>query len=144
MDRRRGSADPMANKRASADPSKEAHGLYMVEKYERVIDYLYPLAQTIPRKHGTFRELLIKQLFLVAEHLNDAIKANQLSRCYVLVGSLGQLRLLLRSMVHHKRKLMTEHQLEIAQGLIGEVGAMLGGWIKRLQEQKKGAKLERA
>jgi hypothetical protein len=30
----------------------------MVEKYERVIDYLYPLAQTIPRKHGTFRELL--------------------------------------------------------------------------------------
>jgi hypothetical protein len=33
----------------------------MVEKYERVIDYLYPLAQTIPRKHGTFRELLIRQ-----------------------------------------------------------------------------------
>lgn len=45
----------MTSKRASADPSKEAHGLYMVEKYERVIDYLYPLAQTIPRKHGTFR-----------------------------------------------------------------------------------------
>jgi hypothetical protein len=63
----------MANKRASADPSKEAHGLYMVEKYERVIDYLYPLAQTVPRKHGTFRELLIRQLFLVAEHLNDAL-----------------------------------------------------------------------
>ena len=81
----------MTNKRASADPSKEAHGLYMVEKYERVIDYLYPLAQTIPRKHGTFRELLIRQLFLVAEHLNDAIKANQLSRCYVLDGAMGQL-----------------------------------------------------
>jgi hypothetical protein len=41
----------MTSKRASADPSKEAHGLYMIEKYERVIDYLYPLAQTIPRKH---------------------------------------------------------------------------------------------
>lgn len=81
----------MTAQRASADPSKEAHGLYMVEKYERVIDYLYPLAQTIPRKHGTFRELLIQQLFLAAEHLNDAIKANQLSRCYVLDGSLGQL-----------------------------------------------------
>ena len=116
----------------------------MVEKYERVIDYLYPLAQTIPRKHGTFRELLIRHLFLVAEHLNDAIKANQLSRCYVLDGSLGQLRLLLRFMVHHKRKLITEHQLETAQALVGEVGAMLGGWIKRLQEQKKGAKVERA
>lgn len=129
----------MTVKRASADPSKEAHGLYMVEKYERVIDYIYPLAQTVPRKHGTFRELLIRQLFLVAEHLNDAIKANQLSRCYALDSSLGQLRLMLRFMVHHKRKLITEHQQEIAQEFIGEVGAMLGGWIKRL----KGAKIDR-
>ncbi len=67
----------MNKKRASADPSKEAHGLYMVEKYERVVDYIYPIAQSIPRKHGVFRELLIRQLFLVAEHLNTAIKANQ-------------------------------------------------------------------
>jgi len=108
----------------------------MVEKYERVIDYLYPLAQTIPRRHGTFRELLIRQLFLVAEHLNDAIKANTLGRCYVLDGSLGQLRLMLRFMVHHKRKLMTEHQQEAAQSLIGEVGAMLGSWIKRQKAAK--------
>ena len=110
----------------------------MVEKYERVVDYLYPLAQTIPRKHGTFRELLIRQLFLVAEHLNEAIKSNQLSRCYVLDGSLGQLRFMLRFMLHHKRKLITEHQLETSQSLIAEVGAMLGGWIKRLREQKRG------
>ena len=129
----------MNNKRASTDPAKEAHGLYMVEKYERVIDYIYPLAQTIPRKHGTFRELLIRQLFLVAEHLNDAIKANQLSRCYVIDGSLSQLRLMLRFMLHHKRKLITEHQLETAQALVGEVGAMLGSWIKKLHTNKKGA-----
>lgn len=129
----------MSIRRASDDPSKEAHGLYMVEKYERVIDYLYPLAQTIPRKHGTFRELLIKHLFLVAEHLNDAIKANNLSRCYTLDGSLGQLRLMLRFMIHHKRKLITENQQEVCQSLVGEVGAMLGSWIKRL----KGVKLER-
>jgi len=103
-----------------------------------VIDYLYPLAQTIPRKHGTFRELLTRQLFTVAEHLNDAIKANQLSRCYTLDASLGQLRLMLRFMVHHKRKLLTEHQLETSQALLGEIGAMLGNWIKRLRETKKG------
>jgi len=108
----------------------------MVEKYERVIDYLYPLAQTVPRKHGTFRELFIRQLFLVAEQLNDAIKAKILSRCYVLDGGLGQLRLMLRFMVHHKRKLITEHQQEIAQLLIGEVGAMLGSWIKRLKSAR--------
>jgi len=127
----------MNKKRASADASKEAHGLYMVEKYERVVDYIYPIAQSIPRKHGVFRELLIRQLFLVAEHLNTAIKANQLSRCYALDGSLSQLRLLLRFMVHHRRKMLTEHQLETAQALIAEVGAMLGSWVKRLQKAKK-------
>jgi len=116
----------------------------MVEKYERVIDYLYPLAQTIPRKHGTFRELFIRQLFLVAEQLNAAIKANQLSRCYVLDGGLGQLRLQLRFMIHHKRKLITEHQLETSQALLGEVGSMLGSWIKRLHDQKNGGRIERA
>jgi hypothetical protein len=134
----------MTNKRASADPSKEIHGLYMIEKYERIIDYLYPLAQTIPRKHGAFRELLIQHLFLVAEHLNDAIKINQLNRCYVLDSSLGHLRLLLRFMMHHKRKLITEHQLETAQTLINEIGCMLGKRIKRLREQKKDANIERA
>ena len=62
----------------------------------------------------------------------------------MLDGSLGQLRLLLRFMVHHKRKLMTEHQLEIAQALISEVGAMLGSRIKKLHEQKKAASCRRS
>ena len=73
----------------------------------------------------------------IAEHLNTAIKANRLSKCYVLDGSLAQLRLLLRFMVHHRRKMLTEHQLETAQTLIAEVGAMLGSWVKRLQKAKK-------
>ena len=37
----------MTAKRATAQPGKEAHGLYMLEKYERVIEYLYPIAQNI-------------------------------------------------------------------------------------------------
>lgn len=103
----------------------------MVEKYERVVDYLYPISQSIPRKHGVFRELFIKQLFLVSDNLYEAIKVNQLNRCYILDGSLSHLRMLLRFMVHHKRKLITEHQLEVGQTLIQEVGAMLGSWIKK-------------
>jgi hypothetical protein len=37
-------------------------------------------------------------------------------------------------MVHHKRKLITEHQLEIAQEMISEIGSMLGKWIGRLKK----------
>ena len=45
----RGATAPtaMTAKRATAQPGKEAHGLYMLEKYERVIEYLYPIAQNI-------------------------------------------------------------------------------------------------
>jgi hypothetical protein len=124
------------NNKSSSEPNKEAFKLYMVEKYERVVDYLYPIAQSIPRKHGVFRELFIKQLFLVSDNLYEAIKINQLNRCYILDGSLGHLRMLLRFMVHHKRKLITEHQLEVSQTLIQEVGAMLGSWIKKLKSSK--------
>jgi hypothetical protein len=129
-----------SEKRATNNPDQEAYRLYMVEKYERVIEYLYPIIQSIPRKHGSFRELMIRQLFLVADHLNDAIKANQLSRCYTLDGSLGQLRLMLRFMVSYKRKMLTEHQLETVQAMIGEVGSMLGAWIKRLRQIKNPAR----
>jgi hypothetical protein len=37
------------NNKSSSEPNKEAFKLYMVEKYERVVDYLYPIAQSIPR-----------------------------------------------------------------------------------------------
>lgn len=124
----------MTSKRSSSQPGKEAHGLYMVEKYERVIEYLYPIAQNVPRQHGIFKELLIKQLFYVGEKLNDAIKANQLSRCYALDSALEQLRLYLRFMVSYKRKMITEHQLEVAQSLLAEVGGMLNAWIVKLRK----------
>jgi len=125
----------MTAKRATAQPGKEAHGFYMLEKYERVIEYLYPIAQNIPRKHGVFRDLLIEHLFHTAQLLADAIKVNQLNRCYLLDSAIAQLRLLTRFMVHHKRKMITEHQLEVIQELIAEVGSMLGKWICRLKKK---------
>lgn len=41
------------------NPEKEAVQSYeqmlIVEKYETVIAYLYPIAQNLPRRHGTAR-----------------------------------------------------------------------------------------
>jgi hypothetical protein len=125
----------MTAKRATEQPGKEAHGLYMLEKYERVIEYLYPIAQNIPRKHGVFRDLFISHLFHTASLLSDAIKVNQLNRCYLLDSAIAHLRMLTRFMVHHKRKLITEHQLEISQEMISEIGSMLGKWIGRLKKK---------
>lgn len=37
--------------------------LLIVEKYERVIAYLYPIIQRTPRKHGIARDYLLARLF---------------------------------------------------------------------------------
>ena len=48
------------------EPIKEAGACYdqmaVVEKYERVISYLYPLAQSLPRKHGVARGMFLAAL----------------------------------------------------------------------------------
>jgi hypothetical protein len=34
----------------------------VVEKYETVIQYLYPIAQNLPRKHGVVRDMFLQCL----------------------------------------------------------------------------------
>jgi len=63
----------MTAKRATAQPGKEAHGLYMFEKYERIIEYFYPIAQSIPRKQRRKLSLMLKH------HEHDAWKRSQIS-----------------------------------------------------------------
>ncbi len=48
------------------EPEKEVTQCYeqmnIVEKYETVIAYLYPIAQNIPRKHGVAKAMFIECL----------------------------------------------------------------------------------
>lgn len=39
----------------------------IIEKYETVIHYLYPIAQSLPRKHGVVRDMFLQTLFNQAE-----------------------------------------------------------------------------
>jgi len=52
----------------------------IVEKYERVISYLYPIAQSIPRKHGVARDMFLQCLMGVPDTLVQAGKSNQVSK----------------------------------------------------------------
>ena len=55
-------------------PEKEVTQCYeqmnIVEKYETVIAYLYPIAQNIPRKHGVAKAMFIECLL---EQVNTAV-----------------------------------------------------------------------
>lgn len=103
----------------------------IVEKYERTIAYLYPIAQSIPRKHGVAREMFLQCLLGIPDLLFQAGKSNQVSKIYAADAGLAQLRFWLRFLLSIKA--MTTHQLQTAQVLLSEVGKLVGAWIKGRQ-----------
>ena len=45
------------------EPVSNYDQMAIMEQYERVIAYLYPIAQSIPRRHGIARDMFLKALF---------------------------------------------------------------------------------
>jgi hypothetical protein len=107
--------------------------MVILEKYERVISYLYPIAQSIPRKHGTAREMFLQCLLGAPDTIIQAGKSNQVSKVYAADAQLAHLRYWVRFLT--TIRCVTLHQQQTSQVLIAEVGAMIGAWIKRKKPQ---------
>ena len=118
------------------DAAQSYEQMIVVEKYETVIAYLYPIAQNLPRKHGVaksmFTECLLEQVKLFVE----AGKSNQISRLYIADAGLSHLRFWLRFLSSNPVRGITPHQVETAQVLIAEVGRLLGGWM--VKQKRRG------
>ena len=121
-------------------PEKEVTQCYeqmnIVEKYETVIAYLYPIAQNIPRKHGVAKAMFIECLLEQVKLIVEAGKSGQISHLYVADAGLSQLRFWLRFLVSKQVRSITPHQVETAQVLIAEVGRLLGAWI--VKQKRRG------
>ena len=101
----------------------------IVEKYEKVILYLYPIIQSMPRKHGIARDMFMACLLGQVRLFIDAGKSTQVSKLYIADAGLADLRFWLRLVNGKLVRSMTNHQCETALVLIAEVGKMLGAWI---------------
>ena len=112
-----------------ADASQTYEPMAVVEKYETVIRYLYPIAQNLPRKHGVARDMFLTCLLGQVQLFVEAGKSNQISRLYVADGGLANLRFWLRFLSSGQVKGITPHQVKTAQVLVADVGKMLGAWI---------------
>jgi hypothetical protein len=112
------------------DDTPNPKQMAIVEKYEHVIAYLYPILQNAPRKHGVARDLMLETLLKQVELIILAGKSSQPSRVYSADANLAYLRFWLRFAADPKQKILTPHQHRAAQVLIGEVGAMIGAWAK--------------
>jgi hypothetical protein len=110
--------------------------LLIIEKYERVLSYLYPIIQRTDRKHGIVRDKFLEKLFEQPELFIQAGKSNQISKLYAADANLAVLRFYLR-FYREKIKHITIKQEGHAQTLIAEVGSILGAWIHRNKGQSR-------
>ncbi len=117
------------------DETASYRQLAVVEKYETVINYLYPILQNVPRKHGIARDIMMRVLFEEVELIIEAGKSKSPSRLYSADAHLALLRFWLRFAADPARKLITPKQHRVAQAMIAEVGGMLGAWIKTVKRK---------
>lgn len=107
--------------------------MLIVEKYERVMNYLYPIFQSIPNKHSVLRTIAIEHLHKFPGLIYSAAKSNQISKLYLADSHLAELRMFLRRIVHIHH--MTLKQQKTTMILIGTVGKLLGFWISRVKHK---------
>lgn len=118
------------------DTNQNYEPMAVVEKYETVIKYLYPIAENLPRKHGVARDMFLTCLLGQVQLFVEAGKSNQVSRLYIADAGLSHLRFWLRFLCGEQVRGITPHQVQTAQVLIAEVGKMLGAWI--IKQKRRG------
>lgn len=109
--------------------------MVIVEKFESVYDYLYPIAQNIPNKHGVVKKMLLECLVDQFRLFHIAGKSNQIARLHDADAGLAYLRNLLRLLSKPYIRSMTLHQVETAQVLISEVGKIMGAWVVKIKRK---------
>ena len=121
-------------------PIKESISNYeqmlIIEKYEKVINYLYPIIQNLANKHAVAKDIFLRLLFQQIELFQQAAKLSQVSKLYIVDGNLGSLRFWLRFFVNEKIKGLTNHQKATIEQLLAEVESLLGKWIKKINSLK--------
>lgn len=105
----------------------------LVEKYEQLINYCYPIFQSIPRKHGIARDRMLRTLFGQVDLLIQAGKSTGPSKLYAADANLALLRFWLRFAADSNRRLITMRQHQASLAMVAEVGKMLGAWIKNVR-----------
>lgn len=103
--------------------------LIIIEKYEAFLNYIYPIAQNMPRKHGALRDLVLRTAISQVDLFYRAVKSSQKSKLYEADAGLATLRFLMR--ICTSKKLMTPHQHQVASIKIAEVGGILNSWIAK-------------
>ena len=117
------------------DETSSTEALRIVEKYEAFVNYVYPILQNCPRRHGVIRDVVLAALFEPIGGLYHAAKSRQVSRLHAVDAVFATLRSHLRFLVQPHVKVISPHQHEVALARLSEPGRMLNAWQKKLSGQ---------
>jgi len=106
-----------------------AKNLIIIEKYEELVNYTYPVLQNIQRKHGVVKERILLIIFEQVELFYIALKSSSKSKLYEADANLASIRFYLRFLANDKRKLISQKQHQTASIKLAEVGKILHSWI---------------
>lgn len=110
--------------------------LVIIERYDEVVAYLYPILHSLPKSHAVLRQKALDCLLEQPRLFIEAAKTNQVSRLYAADANLALLRWYLRFLSDSGRRLIGRRQVEVASIKVAEVGQLLGAWIRNKQERK--------
>ncbi len=114
------------------DENSAMDALAIVEKYEAFVNYLYPILQNAPRKHGVLRDAVLELLLEVIGGLYHAAKSRQISRLHAVDADFATLRSFMRFLAKGDIKILTPHQHVVAVALLAQPGGMLNARQKKL------------
>jgi hypothetical protein len=114
------------------DENTATDALAIVEKYEAFVNYLYPILQNAPRKHGVLRDVVLNALYPPIGALYQAAKSKQVSRLYAVDAEFATLRAFLRFLSQGGIRIITPKQHEVCLALLAEPGGMLNAWQRKL------------
>ena len=117
------------------DENTATDALAIVEKYEAFVNYLYPILQNAPRRHGVIRDTVLAALFVPIGGLYQAAKSKQVSRLHAVDAEFATLRFYLRFLSQGHVKILGPKQHVAALALLAEPGKMLGAWLRKLKSQ---------
>ena len=108
---------------------KKNEKLIIMERYDEFFEYTYPIIQSIPRKHGIFKNLILEQIIGMDKHIYKVVKSNQIFKLYELDIELDALRHRLRLCTHNKRRFITNEQHLNLSLKLNVVGKIIGSMI---------------
>lgn len=103
------------------DENYSAQAMFIVEKYETFVRYIYPMLINLSGKHRVLRDKALEHILGQFLLFNDAGKTSQISRLYLADSGLSTIRDYLRMLSDPNVKLLSKRQYEVATTLLANI-----------------------